>query len=306
MKLTPAVTRTIALEVVAAEVAGALAGAGIPSILLKGTSTARLLYPGEFRPQADADLLVPPDHWAGASSVLEGLGFVPPPDVGPVAHAATFLRTDGAAIDLHRRLWHVAGGTLCWQVLSNHTVREVVWGHPVDMLTTPARVVVVALHAAQHGSEVARPQEDLRRAVETVPLADWQAARDIAEALGALGPMAIATRLIGATALAELLELPTNVPASVWLQAHSQGRARIFAEFIEGDWSHRRRALRAIVAPAAHELGARRWSRAVIDQPGGARLARVARWARAVWVAPGAALGYARGRRAKGRGLPPS
>ena len=57
--LEPLVRRMV-IDAVTAEVVGAFAAVGIPSILLKGPALVRWLYPaGEGRPYLDSDLLVP-------------------------------------------------------------------------------------------------------------------------------------------------------------------------------------------------------------------------------------------------------
>ena len=89
------------------EVVAALAADGIPVILLKGISYARLLYaePAE-RPMSDVDLLVPPDMHDAAARVLRRLGYWvagSPRQRSPLHHAVGFKRK-GASIDLHRSM----------------------------------------------------------------------------------------------------------------------------------------------------------------------------------------------------------
>ncbi len=67
---------TLAVDAVASEATQALRVAHVPSILLKGRSFADWLYePGEPRHYRDCDLLVSPDDFKQAGSVLSDLGF---------------------------------------------------------------------------------------------------------------------------------------------------------------------------------------------------------------------------------------
>lgn len=89
------------------EVVAALTADGIPVILLKGISYARLVYadPAE-RPMSDVDLLVPPDMHEAAARVLRRLGYWVAGSHrqrSPLHHAVAFKRK-GASIDLHRSM----------------------------------------------------------------------------------------------------------------------------------------------------------------------------------------------------------
>jgi hypothetical protein len=66
------------VDVVTAEVVGALRGEGVPSILLKGPAISAWLYGEETaapRTYDDLDLLVPPQAAERSHRLLEGLGF---------------------------------------------------------------------------------------------------------------------------------------------------------------------------------------------------------------------------------------
>lgn len=89
------------------EVAGALAGAGIPVALLKGVSYVGRIYaaPAE-RPMSDIDLLVPAAVHDRAARVLRRLGFwrVGSPRQHSRLHHAVGYKRRGASIDLHRSI----------------------------------------------------------------------------------------------------------------------------------------------------------------------------------------------------------
>jgi hypothetical protein len=77
--LLPAIRQaigTLAVDRVTAEVISAFDAAGIPSILLKGPSIARWLYPAGGRGYVDTDLLVQRQQFSRASDLLKDLGFV--------------------------------------------------------------------------------------------------------------------------------------------------------------------------------------------------------------------------------------
>ena len=99
-----------------AEVVTAFKDAGIPTILLKGPSIARWLYPAGGRTYRDTDLLVPPSQFADAGSVLRSLGFTDLlEDFHPCERSAQAVETPftrapgpgarpGGQVDLHRNI----------------------------------------------------------------------------------------------------------------------------------------------------------------------------------------------------------
>src|SRR4051794_17580132 len=92
--------QSLAVDRTAAEVIAALRAAGVPSILLKGSSVQRLLYAdGVPRRYGDVDVLVAPDRQQDAATVLGRLGYAP---ARRSPHAETWTHAqDRADVDLH-------------------------------------------------------------------------------------------------------------------------------------------------------------------------------------------------------------
>lgn len=182
--------RALASDVVCAEVVAAWSQRGIASILLKGPTVAEWLYPDRARGYVDIDLLVDPGRVLQAAGVLAELGFAPF-DGHVSLHAHPWIRQrDGAEIDLHVTLWGPRRpAAQVWSELRAMTVPRRIGAVTVPALELPARALHVVLHGAQH-AELAKPREDLRRALELVPFEVWRAAAALADRLWALPAMA--------------------------------------------------------------------------------------------------------------------
>jgi hypothetical protein len=180
----------LALDAVCGEVVSAWRAAGIESILLKGATVASWLYPGEVRPTSDVDLLVMPERLLDATAILRRLGFVPH-DQHQALHAHPWTRkTDGATVDLHVALWGaLRPAAQVWEELQHWIEHEEVGGTPVAVLSLPARALYVVIHAAQH-ADLAKPREDLRRALRVTSDQTWSESVELADRVWALEPMA--------------------------------------------------------------------------------------------------------------------
>lgn len=179
------------VDLATTEVAGLFEAAGVRSILLKGPSFRRWLYPGGGRLYSDTDLLVAPASAPRARKVLAGAGFEPV-EVQRVfedpKHALGWQRPrDGASVDLHVA---IKGARVppeeIWRILSARTELLDLHGRRVEVLDEPARLLHVVLHAGQHGSSLPQPLEDLRRAVRDVGPVPWSGAVELARELDAL------------------------------------------------------------------------------------------------------------------------
>jgi hypothetical protein len=225
------VALTLRADLTAAEVVRALRGTRVNAILLRGPALARLLYAegGVERPYGDVDLLVPPAGLHRAESVLSELGFEDRTVAGVIegdrpTYAHTWVRKrDGSVVDLHFTLQGVrVAPELAWEIWSRETEALEMGTVVLPVLTVPGRAVVVALHAAAHGSAVGKPLEDVHRAVEQIPEDSWKAAVDLAEQLGAGEAFAIGLRLLPAgAALANRLALPHDASVETALLARS-------------------------------------------------------------------------------------
>lgn len=173
--------QTLAIDSVTVEVMQAFDEAGVPALLLKGPVFAQWLYgPSELRPYTDADLLVPRSGELGANQVLRRLGFMP--------IEANAIQEDGVAqihswqrrgihVELHVRLQGIeAEPDDIWRAFSQPVELFAVAGSTVKAPNRTARLVHVALHAAQHGAKDLRPQEDLKRALASHTISEWELA----------------------------------------------------------------------------------------------------------------------------------
>ncbi len=222
--------RAIALDAALAEVAGALHEQGIRPLLIKGPAVASWLYddPGE-RPYRDLDLLVAPERFDSAEAVLSRLGYRDReaglrPDERE-DHEHTWLRVGerSVLVDLHRRILLIpASPARAWVLLGQGAREMTVAGARIDTPAPGAHLMILALHAAQHGVKEPTPLADLRRAIARVDSAVWIRAGSLATELGAAGAMREGLGLVEAGGeLAERLGLPVVAPRSVRLLAQT-------------------------------------------------------------------------------------
>lgn len=134
----------------------ALRDAGVPHLLMKGTSLAYSLYPAPFlRPRADHDVLIRRADLARATEVLESLGYVAAPVAGRrlASYQQTFSGPAGRApIDLH---WKVsnrqrAGALFPWHELVARSVALPELGADVYALGPGDQFLISAFHRLVH------------------------------------------------------------------------------------------------------------------------------------------------------------
>ncbi|MGI8760854.1 MAG: nucleotidyltransferase family protein [Jatrophihabitantaceae bacterium] len=222
--------RCLALDAVAVEVIGALAAAGIESILLKGPVTVHWLYaddPGS-RSYADVDLLVAPDDFSAGLEVLSSLGFGDPL-AGLSAREADglyerpWIRGDREIVELHRSFAGVGDAQTFWTVLRQDSAHLTAAG--VDVLAPGAAgaALLCALHAMHHGRdrrESVKPMADLRRALSRFDDATWRVAAELAAAARATGAFRVGLQLDPAgVRLTERIRGGTAASPGVWLRA---------------------------------------------------------------------------------------
>lgn len=201
---------------------------GVDSVLLKGPAFARLLYDSDYeRAYTDTDLLVRSADVGKAEEGLRARGFARVDRdgdwIGPgPKYAHTFRRADRALVDLH---WHLSGATASpediWRSLAEHRISLEVGGRRVAALDEPASVVLLALHAAHHGTSRAPALTELERAVDRLAPDVWGQAARLADELGASVRFAAGLRLTCAGAnLADGLGLADPKSVELWLKAH--------------------------------------------------------------------------------------
>jgi hypothetical protein len=105
---------------------------------------------------------------------------------------------DLAQVDLHQTLFGVGAAPIAvWSELAGGTDTITVADAEVEVLTPPAQVLHVAMHAAQHiGEGEEKSLEDLTRAIAKVPHHTWAEALAIAERLDATPTFALGLDLL--------------------------------------------------------------------------------------------------------------
>ncbi|CAA9491547.1 MAG: hypothetical protein AVDCRST_MAG85-1258 [uncultured Solirubrobacteraceae bacterium] len=272
---------TLRVDAVIREVFDALRTQGMRPILLKGPVIAAWLYeqPGD-RLYVDGDVMVAPAQLAESERVLRSLGFTP--DHFGLTRDSREWRRGTAQIDLHTSITGIGvEPERAWKLLTADTSSAVVGGTTaVEALAEPARALHLALHVAQHASAVAKPREDLERALAMVPQETWEAAATLAEQLDAQPAFTTGLRRVdGGQAVLDRLRLrPVATPMIVLLEHGAPPGAMGLTQIS----SARVRDLpaeiaRAIVPPAAYMR--RVWPG---HRPGAAGLAaaHVQRWLR--------------------------
>lgn len=256
-----------AVDRVTIEVVQALRRAGIRPVLLKGPVFDRWLYTrDEPRSYGDTDLLVAPSQRDPAVEVLATLGFrvLATHRHGPPIHAECWARGGlaGSLVDLHTSvLGATVGRATVWSVLSAGTETFELAGSTVEGTGSEANALIVALHAAAHGSgEFERTGEDLTRALARCDLPTWHAAHRRALALGAEPSFAAGLRMVAAgEQVADALSLPRSSTASVILRVGNAPVGAIFLERLRGfGWRTRARMVARAIVPEREYV--REWS----------------------------------------------
>lgn len=185
--------QVLRVDRVTAEAVGLFEGAGIRTILLKGPSFRRWLYPDGGRSYTDSDLLVETRNLGKARSLLTEAEFRlagkqrafndPQPGYGWIRES------DGAQVDLHESIHGVGvAPEAFWDAIVAEVERMEIGGRRVEVFGLRARLLHVVLHAAQHAEDRPTTHTDLARAVETAAHGLWVAALDLAKDLEAVEP----------------------------------------------------------------------------------------------------------------------
>jgi hypothetical protein len=231
----PAAVLNLTIDAMSGKIVTGLRDAGVPSLLLKGPVIARRLYrDGEVRPYADCDLLVRRSDLAIAEATVAGLGMLRDNAGERLTpkwerhHSSWRLEERHFDLELHWTLIHVgADPETLWEVCTRDSNAMRVGGVELPTPADPQLALILALHAAQHGVQWNRPQEDLRRAVAVLPPEVWRAAAQRAVELNATRGFAAGLRLIpSGAALAKTLGLPDEPSFEVLL---TTGRAGVQA-----------------------------------------------------------------------------
>jgi hypothetical protein len=210
-----ATARNLLLEAVAGEVVEELRRAGHRSLLIKGVTIGRWLYPDEPREYSDVDVLVDPASVDDCEHVLAKLGFERSAlerafAEGRPSHASTWIR-GSVALDLHRTVVGLGVSPVDgWIALSANAETWVIGSRDVEVPSVPVRALLLTLHLAQHGPDFARTRDDLRRALALRSDVEWADAAAVARRVAAETPMAAGLAAVdGGPELCERLGLRT-------------------------------------------------------------------------------------------------
>lgn len=257
----------MAVDRVTGEVVSAMDAAGIPTILLKGPSIARWLYPEGGRSYCDTDLLVRAGDHARAADLLRAMGFsdrlagFDPFERRTLPTVATsFVRPAnvsggrGGDVDLHRNLHGLpTGDELLWEVFDGATTVLPVGGRDIRVLDRSGVALHVVVHAVQNGFRL-HTDEDLRRAIATLPVQEWEAVAALASRLGIADLLGMGLRHHPAgAAIADRLGLPQSAdadsPFHLVLLGGPRGTISLLM-FKDTPWRERLRLVRWALLPS--------------------------------------------------------
>ena len=253
---------TLRLDRETVRLAKVFAEAELDYVLLKGPALKAWLYPDAARAYGDIDLLIPPQALERAAALLATLGYVAHmPKANSVeltAHSRNFVHRDGVVLDLHTRLSGAnATEDAVWEALSQGADIILLEDHAVKICGLHARIVIVVLHAAQHGQHESKPMEDLHRMGRCVSTKDLVVAAQMADDIGATESFAAGLCLD--PHLRELAPHLARLPVSLSVRArmagmhHKPGGAKIVAAR-SGDWPSRLRLLAGVLWPTVDFL----------------------------------------------------
>jgi hypothetical protein len=288
---------------------------GIPTILLKGPSIARWLYPSGGRAYVDTDLLVPAYELSSAEAVLRSLGFIEllegfhPFERGaePVVETAFARRPEpgrgpGGIVDLHRNLPILpTPDEVLWEAFSVGTETVPIGDVEVRVLGRTALALHVVVHAVQHRFQL-HTNEDLRRAITVMSLADWRPVADLAERLGITAILGIGLRhhAVGAE-IADGLGLPclSLADSRIWMLAAPRGSVSVTEFWSAPTLRTKVQRIRWTLLPSRAKI---RYVSRLPNAHGHTLLLAYARWWRDLVPAIVAAVRFVRGRQRAAKG----
>jgi len=300
--------RALSCDRVSAEVICVLRDADIQTILLKGPSIARWLYPRGGRGYTDTDILVRACDVGPAADVLRSLGFTDLLDgFHPLERDAdlaetTFVRRaesghgpDGL-VDLHHNLPGVpAPSEALWQAFSTDAETMLIGDVEARVTSRTALGLHIVLHAAQHGF-LGHTREDLSRAIAVMSADDWRGTAEMAARLGVTDILGAGLRHQGAGAkIADCLGLPRLPLADsrFWPGFAPRGSASA-AEILSATTLRQKTdRIRRVLLPSPAKI---RYVSSSPDRRGWSLLPSYARWWRDLARATAPAVRHARAR----------
>jgi len=290
--------RKARIDIWTAEVVTALRAHGVRPILLKGPAVSRWLYPldPEARTYVDVDLMVSPSQLVRTETVLREMGFEKwshPFDDGSL-HAATMKRADGAGVDLHWTLHNAdeVPRLQMWEEVSTDTETIEVGGVDVEIPGVGLRVMHLVFQLPFGSALVGKPTNDLLRALDVVPIADWRRGAEVATRLGLDDVMGAKLRMLpAAVALADELGLPKAVRPALKIEARRE--VWCIASFRAlPTWRAKARCIGLMIVPPPDEI--RKYRPRARSGPVGLVIAYLSRAVSVAVRLPGAVLGWRR------------
>ena len=303
-----AAAERLRIDAAAAEVLQAFASDGVQARLLKGPSLTDWLYGSreDAPPYLDSDLLVRPGDERAAGQTLGRLGFELEFDDTALPdwwreHGTEWWRArDGVRVDLHR---HIVGigvdPRTAWDALAHPTATVSVAGYDAPTLAPAARLMHVALHAAQHGAVFNQGVGHLERALATFDDDQWRSAAVLAGRLEATGALAAGLRITQeGRRLADRLGLPEGGSVDVTLRARTAPPVALGFDQLAraGSWRARVTIVRHKAVPPPSFV--RAWS--PLARRGRLGLAVAYAW-RPLWLLVHAPMGFRAWRAARRR-----
>lgn len=301
--------RALSCDRITAEVIGAMRGARIETILLKGPSIARWLYPDGGRGYIDTDILVPASEVDHAADVLRSLGFTDlldgfhPLERDAYLGETTFVRRAESGhgpeglVDLHHNLPGMpASSEALWQAFSADPEVMRVGGVEVRVASRTALALHVVLHAAQHGFQ-GHTREDLSRAIAVMAASHWRDTADMAARLGVADVLGATLRHHAAGAeIADRLGLPGRSLAEsrFWSPFAPRGSEAVAEFWSASTLRQKRDRIRRVLLPSPAKV---RYVSGNPDSRGWSLLPRYALWWRDLALATVPAMRHVRGRR---------
>lgn len=227
----------------------ALAEAGIPSLLMKGTALAYTIYPlPSLRPCHDTDLLVRDGDWKRVAELLRGVGYVQGIAIPGqlVSHQRMFARRNGPrsshVLDVHRRILNAQSyaSLLTFDALARSSIPVPALGPSARAPGTIHAMLLACLHRFAHHPEDDRLiwLYDVHLLGQAMTQKDWAQALRLARELGIA---AICGQAIGAAAG----RLGTVVPTEI-AQGFEQSARSTQIPLLERRWQQLLADLRAL------------------------------------------------------------
>lgn len=214
----------LAGERATAEIVELLRGSGVEPVVLKGPVTSRWLRPEPgTRYSTDVDVLVAPGEREAAETALTAAGyerlFLDGADTA--VHADTWVQEGAFSVDLHRTVVGArAAADVVWATLRSASEPAAIAGVDCLVPAPPARGLLVALHAAQHGPTDPRMLDDLELVLDRLTTSEWGTAAALARSLDASDSLAAGLALsVRGAALIGALGLPSPRTTQAVLRA---------------------------------------------------------------------------------------